>query len=303
MHAVTRRVVFESNDFRIGHVVARPSSPECGEVECQNENVLVLPLAGVFAKHEGPRRYVIGTPNHAVLMSAGSPYRTSFPGGIGDRCLTLWFSGAALAQALPQAVSRDGFDASAFASHALLPPTAMLGRSLLWRQFARGEPDAVEVEELGIGLLATVLRVARKKTHNRILSDRRSGSERRLRQVECVKEAISLQPERKWTLGALAALAYVSPYHLARTFREDVGSSVYRYLLRARLARALEIVLDADTDLAAIALDTGFASHSHFTARFRALFGLTPTALRRRASARTAAELRKIVTAGALVPV
>src|SRR6266702_3328795 len=63
MHAVTRRIVFESNGFRIGHVVARPASLECGEVECQNENVLVLPLTGVFAKHDGPRRHVVVTPN------------------------------------------------------------------------------------------------------------------------------------------------------------------------------------------------------------------------------------------------
>ena len=45
---------------------------------------------------------------------------------------------------------------------------------------------------------------------------------------------------------------------------------------------------------AVAALDTGFASQSHFTARFRAFFRMTPEALRRSASA---AELRKIVTA------
>ena len=59
-------------------------------------------------------------------------------------------------------------------------------------------------------------------------------------------------------------------------------------------------MLDTDTNLTAIALETGFASHSHFTARFRALFGLTPIELRRGASSRKIAELRKIVTADPL---
>ena len=75
------------------------------------------------------------------------------------------------------------------------------------------------------------------------------------------------------------------------------GTSVYRYTLRQRLARALDAVLASNLDLTSIALDTGFASHSHFTARFRAFFGLTPEALRRRAGSGSPAELRKIVTA------
>jgi transcriptional regulator GlxA family with amidase domain len=72
---------------------------------------------------------------------------------------------------------------------------------------------------------------------------------------------------------------------------------VYRYAIRQRLAMALDAVLDSRLDLTSIALDSGFASHSHFTARFRAFFGLTPDALRRSAGSRSAAELRKIVTA------
>ena len=74
---------------------------------------------------------------------------------------------------------------------------------------------------------------------------------------------------------------------------------MYSYVLRSRLASTLDAVLDAGADLSAIALQSGFASHSHFTARFRGLFGLTPSELRRRAGARKAAELRRIVTAKA----
>lgn len=294
---IVRRTLFDSELLRVGHVVARPSSSECGEVERQVLNILVLPLAGVFAKHDGPRRHVIATPNHAVFIAAGSPYRISYPAGIGDQCLTLWFSSAALARVLPQAMSRDGFDSSAFASHALLPPAAMLARNLLWRQFVRGEWDPLEVEELGIGLFASALHAACKDRDGRSRSRPHGRSDRRLRQVECVKEAISLHPERKWTIGRLADLAYVSPYHLAHIFRAEVGLSVYRYVLRSRLAKALDAVLDDDTDLTAIAFETGFSSHSHFTARFRALFGLTPIELRRGASPGKIAELRRILTA------
>jgi len=54
--------------------------------------------------------------------------------------------------------------------------------------------------------------------------------------------------------------------------------------------------VDSDADITTIALDAGFASHSHFTLHFRTLFGVTPVALRRGAGPRPA-DLRKIVTA------
>ncbi|APV49103.1 hypothetical protein BWI17_05065 [Betaproteobacteria bacterium GR16-43] len=77
----------------------------------------------------------------------------------------------------------------------------------------------------------------------------------------------------------------MSPYHLAHVFRREVGTSVYAYVLRLRLAQALTAVIDSDADITTIALDAGFASHSHFTRHFRTFFGTPP------------AELRKIVTA------
>jgi AraC-like DNA-binding protein len=293
---IVRRTLFDGAWLRAGHVIVRPASPECGEVERQSANLLVLPISGVFAKHDGPRRHVIATSNHAVFFSANTPYRLSFPACIGDQALVLQFSSAALASVLPQAMAGDGFDSSAYASRALLAPSVMLARSLLFRRLERGEVDPLEAEELSLGLLVCALRAARRGAAGRYSRVPRNSG-RRWRQVERVKEAISTCPERKWTLADLADLACVSPFHLAHVFREEVGASVYRYVVRVRLAKALGAVLDSDTDLTAVAMQAGFASHSHFTARFRELFGLTPTDLRRGASCREVSDLRKIVTA------
>lgn len=293
MH-IARRTLFESDSLTVGHVVARASSPECGDIERQSSNVLVFPLAGVFARHEGPHRHVIATPNHAVLLAADTPYRISYPGAIGDRCLTLRFSDAALQQLFPAAAARSR--RLALASHTLLPPAVMLARSLLWRRLASARWDRLEAEELAIGLLAAAIRALWRDGRDA----RPARSARRLQSIELVKEAIALYPERRWSLARLADLTDVSPWHLAHTFREEVGVPIHRYLLRARILKALDSVLDADRELAAIALETGFASHSHFTARFRELFGVTPAQLRRRARAGQAAEVRKIVTARSL---
>lgn len=284
---ISRRSLYEGSLFELGHVVCKPTPELRHEVTYAGLNVLALPTAGVFALHASPRKHVVATPNHAVFISTGMPYRVTFPGCVGDECLTLRLTGEGLARLAPEAMQQEGFARETLFARAVLDPQAILARSLLWRGLGRGEADPLFVEESGVGLLRSALGAVG-------LSQR---VERRSPHVERVKEAISAAPERKWTLDELARLAGVSPYHLSHLFNREVGTSVYRYALRSRLARALEAVLDSSLDLTSIALDAGFASHSHFTARFRAFFGLTPEALRRSARSGEAAALRKFVTA------
>src|SRR6202000_1679587 len=96
---------------------------------------------------------------------------------------------------------------------------------------------------------------------------------RRKRAVERVKEAVASAPSRKWNVAKLAGIAHLSPFHLCHVFRDVVGTSVHDYVLHERLAQTLPAVLDGGCDLTTIALDAVFASHSHFTARFKSFFG------------------------------
>jgi AraC family transcriptional regulator len=283
---VTRRSLFESETVRIGLFEAWPVSDACGEVERQDSNVVVLPVSGVFSKHDTPSRHVIGTPSHAVFVAANTPYRISFPGAVGDRALILRF-GEALTPELDCQGSR-----ATMAPHGLLPASAMMLRNLLWRRLQRGEADEFEIEALGLDLLNMSLTSMR--TGN--VAVRRSAQVRRMRALERVKEAVALAPTDKWDVAKLASVANLSPFHLSHVFRQMVGTSIYDYVLQERLAHTLDAVLDCG-DLTAIALDAGFTSHSHFTARFRSFFGCTPTALRRIATAEHVSELRKIMTA------
>jgi AraC family transcriptional regulator len=285
---VTRRTLFESEALQIGLFEARPVSDACGDVERQSSNVVVLPVSGVFAKHDAPGRHVVGTPSHAVFVAANTPYRIGFPGAIGDRALTLRFD-ESLA---PDQLDRRG-SGETIASHGLLPADAMMLRNLLWARLAKGEADEFEVEALGLDLLNMSLRSMRTRSP----SIRRSALALRARALERVKEAVALAPADKWSVAKLAKVANLSPFHLCRVFRQTVGTSIYDYVLHERLAHTLDAVLDCGDDLTTIAFDAGFASHSHFTARFRSFFGCTPTALRRFATAAHVAELRKIVTA------
>jgi AraC family transcriptional regulator len=283
---VTRRTLFESETLQIGLFEARHVSEKCGDVERQSRNVVVLPFSGLFSKHDAPGRHVIGTPSHAVFIAADTPYRLGYPGAIGDRALILRFD---------DALAPDDFgvhEAQARASSGLLPAEAMMLRNLLWARLKRSEADKFEIEVCGLDLLGMSL----DAMHEAEASMRRSTESRWARSLQRVKEAVAVAPADSWNVEKLAQIALISPFHLCRVFRRMTGSSIHGHVLRERLASTLEAVLDGK-DLTAIALDAGFASHSHFTARFRGFFGCTPVTLRRRTRADKLAELRKIVTA------
>lgn len=294
--ALEQRTLHESGLVQIGYIAVRPVSAGPGDVEVSERNVLALPLAGVFAKHDGPRQVAVATPNHALLITAGKPYRLSFPGCIGDRCLALRWTGEALARLGLEATADEGFDTDALDSHVLLAPGQLVARGRLWHRLARGRVDPLEAEELACDMLDVVLSAARRRRRGR---GQHAAAPRGPRHVARAIEAIAVQPERRWTLDELGALTHVSPGHLAYVFRAEVGIPVYEYVVRSRLAHALDAVLDSDASLTTIALDAGFASHSHFTARFRARFGHTPLELRRSLSGAAARHLRRIATASA----
>jgi AraC family transcriptional regulator len=283
---VTRRTLFENKTLQIGLFEARDVSEKCGDVERQNRNLVVLPFSGLFSKHEAPGRHVIGTPSHAVFIAADTPYRLSYPGAVGDRALILRFDDALASDDL-----RD-HRGEMPASNGLLSGEAMLLRNRLCAQLKSGEADEFEIAMRGLDLLAMSLSTMRAAD----ASMRRSSEARWMRSLQRVKEAVAIAPAATWNLEKLARIALMSPFHLCRVFRRMTGSSVYAYVLRERLTSTLEAVLEGE-DLTTIALDAGFASHSHFTARFHDFFGCTPAALRRRARADRVAELRKIVTA------
>jgi AraC-like DNA-binding protein len=284
-----------SPQLGIHRVVARPTSELPSDEYEVSGHAIVLPYQGVFATQAGRGVPVVAAATHAVLLSPSIPYRYSYPGAIGDRCLVLLWSDETLGQLAPHGFHRD-FDTPESGTAPVLDFATMLAREELRRALARPDADPLAVEELSLALLSAVLRAARGQS-SRQASWRARTAVRARRRVERVKQLVCVEPARRWTLDALASTAHVSTYHFAHEFKAAVGVSVYEYVLRARLASALERVVDSSQELTTIALDAGFSSASHFTAHFRARFGTTPLALRRQGARRELPALRRIATA------
>jgi AraC family transcriptional regulator len=84
-------------------------------------------------------------------------------------------------------------------------------------------------------------------------------------------------------LAELARLVDLSVYHLCRRFKQTMGITPYQYIqrLRTERAKALLVVRRKSMSITDIALSTGFGSHSHFTAVFHRVTGMSPREYRR----------------------
>ena len=94
-------------------------------------------------------------------------------------------------------------------------------------------------------------------------------------------------------MKAIAGAAGASAFHVCRVFREQTGHTIHRYLTELRLRTALSRLEDCPDDILGLAVELGFANHSHFTTVFRAAFGVTPSDFRQRATPVFVRELRQ----------
>ena len=83
------------------------------------------------------------------------------------------------------------------------------------------------------------------------------------------------------TLGDLATVTGLSPMHFAAQFRMSTGIRPHEYLLRRRVERARELLLQPDSSIVDVALSVGFQTQSHFTTVFKRFVGDTPCQWRR----------------------
>ena len=240
---ITRTSLFDSPDFLdIGLFEARAVSDGCGNIERQDRNLAALPLAGVFAKHDAPGRQVLGTPSHAVFVAADTAFRISYPGGIGDRALTLRFGEELAPEAtgveMPTRLQRPAAGSRHDAA-----------QSVACSDCSRVIADEFEIVDRRPRPARPSRWTAMRKevgstTGGAGAADARAGAGQ--------GSGRSRRPRANGTCARLAeASPTCSPFHLCHVFRQTAGTSIYDYVLHERLAHALDAVLDGGDDLTA----------------------------------------------------
>jgi AraC family transcriptional regulator len=97
------------------------------------------------------------------------------------------------------------------------------------------------------------------------------------RKLRNVVDYIVQNLEGSPTLGQMAAIAHLSPYHFARQFKAATGLPPYQYVIARRVERAQHLLRGHnELGLAEVALRASFSDQSKFSFHFKRLLGVTP---------------------------
>ncbi|HXH98430.1 MAG TPA: AraC family transcriptional regulator [Gaiellaceae bacterium] len=282
--ARVERTLHRAHRLRLAEFWCPPSSPRW-----HVPNVIPGSPHVVFPRTSSVIRHVGGEPTlanagHVMFYNAGQRYRRRLHDPSGDRC---WF-----VELRPSLLAELGGDGEfRFASGPSDPQARLLLHAAV-RHLAADRADALLAEETLLEALSRAVAAAAAFHHSgQSSTPRPAWSEL----VESAKELLTGTACERLSLDDLARRLHVSEFHLARAFRAGTGMSLHRYRTLLRLELALERLADPETDLARLARELGYASHSHFTDRFRGVFGVPPSAVRGVMGRRTLQELHRVV--------
>jgi len=244
-----------------------------GAEECAIETQLVFPYRGVYVRHLG-RDQAVAEANQVLFFNAAEAYRVSHPVSGGDASLTLVVSEPLLRELASPASLRGGAKPAFRRQRLRIDARAQALVALLRHSLRENIAEPLEAESLALTLVRRTL--GPRTTHAA------SASVGRQRLVDRVKLVLASDLARRWSLAEIAAEVRNSPVYLTQVFQQVEGLPLYRYQLRLRLARALDLLAQYD-DLTALSLDLGFSSHSHFSAAFREAYGRSPSEFRQSA--------------------
>jgi AraC family transcriptional regulator len=83
------------------------------------------------------------------------------------------------------------------------------------------------------------------------------------------------------SLSAIASISGLSLSHFQRGFCRAVGLSAHQYVIRRRIERAKQLLVETDLPLIEVAFSVGFSHQSHLAYHMRRLLGVSPMNVRR----------------------
>ncbi len=233
-----------------------------GVAECDSVSHIVIPYRGSFVRRVGARASHADV-NQALFFNSAEEYRIDHLADDGDACVSLQVAADVLEELAGEGVSVRSGTVGFSETQRRIAPELQLQVSRL--RYSSANP--LFAEELALSVVRQVACGSRR-------AQRRTPASSRL--IDRAKQALHSQPQRRWSLSEIARHVGASPVHLTQTFSSGEGVPLYRYQTQLRLGLALHR-LDEAHDLAGLALDLGFSSHSQFSAAFTKMYGVAPS--------------------------
>jgi AraC family transcriptional regulator len=277
----TRHVLLESLGIAAVDFRCRANVEPLGAEEPNSTHGIVFVRRGVFERAHR-RDALLVDANHVLFFNAGEPYRYSHPLPGGDECTILAVEGerarelvghhAPWAEPRPERPFPIGHGLSSRRA-------ARLHYELLG--LVRSGAPAWALEDVIAELADEAVGTAYRGVRSRKTAHPSAAVQRRRRElVESAKLAINEHLDSPPSLSSLARALGCSPFHLSRTFHCVSGVSLRRYVGRLRARIAAHRLVAHSSGLTELALELGYADHSHLTNAFRREWGQPPSRFR-----------------------
>src|SRR3990172_127184 len=243
-----------------------------------------LPRTGAYIRRSSYGRD-LAEASSAIFFRKGQLYDIQHPLGGGDRTTVFVLDEKVFGEFVggpPRGGNRPPPDVFPVGSMRITSREQALHHALLRALAAGHSTDPLLVQEIAFTLMRELLLRAHADDYNRDSLPQTKDAERS-DLAERVKLHLIGRLDESVSLESLAGHTNYSPSYLAHMFRRTTGMTIHRTLVRLRLAEAIERIADLpDRNLAELALDLGFSSHSHFTYVFSREFGFPPSAFSRK---------------------
>ncbi|MDJ0708904.1 MAG: AraC family transcriptional regulator [Woeseiaceae bacterium] len=278
--------VYEGDLVRIGRFDCHKDDSYFPVTESVADNMYVLATRALWLRR-GTKEFQYVGPGSVLFHPAGCTIERRQAHG--DRDLAYWF--AVEPATFEEALTRYGYGDEVPCDVLPSDPSTHLRIASILNYVCDEQFDRLETESRVLSLLDHIchsMRGLRNATCELVVRQQAKHKARRL--VDNAKAYINENLTDNNGLSDVAREIGVSSYYLCRLFKSVCGLTVHEYKTRQRLVHVFEALKSgAGEDLAGLALDTGFSSHSHLTRMFARRYGIAPSQFRKLVQSRQSA--------------
>ncbi|HTA82835.1 MAG TPA: AraC family transcriptional regulator [Bacteroidia bacterium] len=248
----------------------------------------------------GDQYYKVGSNDHVIdpksylVINQGQHYRTAFEGTKDQEMILAAFKPSFVSNILKSIVTTedrlldDPFKATeqpiSFFEKSYEMDPEILNMFLQLRKLMDEEDlgwkKEFDLQSIYSSLLIRLLFVHKnlKQDIDKLKSAKLSTRTELYRRLTIARDYMDAHPEKRISIEDVATVAFLSPHHFKRAFKELFNITPHQYHIEKRLSYSRELLADQSSKVEDVCRKVGFENSSSFIRLFREHYGCTPRA-------------------------